>query len=281
MNNFISLAAGLAEDESAEAAAALTELEPSSIVAFLTILSDYQAPQILAELPTPIAAACLELLPARRSAIWLQAIGYPLKTRIARSMSSDALLRTLAEMPKSTAHQINRDITYLPDSVGAWMEEAACVIREDDTVGDSLARLRRQKKPLEHTLVMTGRGGKYIGLVSLGTLVKASEKLLVGRFADRSIPALNPNTALIEIADRGEWSTHLLLPVSGVRGSFLGVLKVERLRSALNYEVDSGTVSGSVLFGYLLDAALVSAAGMARMFPRTGDLTELEEDGEA
>jgi len=280
MNDFLKLAAYLAEDESATAAAALSELEPSAIVAFLTILSEDLAPQILAELPSPVAASCLELLPARQSAVWLQAIGYPLKTRIARAMSTSALSRTLAEMPKSSAHQISRDITYLPDSVGAWMEETACIVQEDEQVGDCLMRLRRQKHPLEHTLVITGQGGKYVGLVSLGALVKASDKLLVGTFADRFVPALNPDSALIEIADRGEWNTHLLLPVNGGRGSFLGVLRVDRLRSGLRYDVDWGTASGSVLFGHLLDAALISAAGMALLFPGTEDLPEIDGDGE-
>jgi len=276
MSNLFTLAAGLAEDEPGMAAAALLELEPSAIAAFLAALPGNQGPQILAELPSPLAASCLEMLPAQQSAIWLQTIGYPLKTRIARAMSFDALSRILAEIPKSSARQISQDIAYLPDSVGAWIEESACVVQEDETVGDCLMKLRRQRQPLEHALVITGKGGRYGGLVSLGALVKAPDKILVGTLADRFIPALNPDTTLIEAAERTEWNTHLFLPVSGKRGSFLGILKVERLRNVLEHETSWGAVSGSGLIIHLLEAALISATGMARLFPGAEGLREID-----
>ena len=174
--------------------------------------------------------------------------------------------------------QIKRDIAYVPDSVGAWMEEATAVLSEDETVGDSLARLRRQKHDLEQSLVVTGKGRKYLGLVTLSTLLKAPDKKAVSSIADRSIAPLDPDTPLTEASVREEWKTHFLLPVTGKRNSFLGVLRSARLYTAMEQEIMTTEVPGSHLIGHLMEAALVSAAGMSSLMP--SDQAGSDEDTE-
>ena len=279
MNDHLALAVGLVKDEPEIAAAVLSRLDPPLVAAFLTALPEDLGPEILAGLPLPIAAACLELLPVEQSAVLLQAVGYPLKIRIARAVSPDTLSRVLTAMPKSSSHQIRRDIAYVPDSVGAWMEEAASVVSEDDTVGNSLAGLRRQRRPLESTLVVTGKRRKYVGLVTISRLLKASDKQSVKTLVDRSVAALDPDSPLTEIVKRKEWSAHFLLPVVAQRNSLLGVLKAERLRTALEQEVAWIAVPGSDLVGHLLEAALISATGMSRFFPGVEEVIEAGDKG--
>ena len=279
MNDHLALAVGFVKDEPETAAAILSRLEPSIVTAFLAALPEELGPEILAGLPLPNAAACLEALPVEQSAILLQAVGYPLKIRIARAVSPDNLSRVLTAMPKSSAHQIRRDIAYVPDSVGAWMEEATSVVSEDDTVGNSLARLRRQRRPLEPTLVVVGKRRKYVGLLTLGRLLTASDKQHVKTLIDRSVAALDPDSPLTEVVKRKEWSAHFLLPVVAQRNSLLGVLRAERLRTALEQEVAWMTVPGSDLVGHLLEAALISATGMSRFFPGVEEVIEAGDMG--
>ena len=277
MNDHLTLAVGLVKDEPETAATVLSRLEPSIVAAFLATLPEDLGAAILAGLPLPIAAACLEMFPAERSAVLLQAVGYPLKTRIARAVSPDTLSQVLAAMPKSSAHQISRDIAYVPDSVGAWMEEATSVVSGDDTVGNCLARLRRQRRPPEPTLVVTEKRRKYVGLLTLGRLLKASDRQSVKTLVDRSVAALDPDSPLTEVVKRKEWSVHFLLPVVAQRNSLLGVLRAERLRTGLEQDVAWTAVPGSELVGHLLEAALISATGMSQFFP---GVEEVIEDGD-
>jgi len=278
MSDVSDLAITLAEDDPVTAAAILAELPPATIIALLTETSQQQASALLAALPSPVASTCLSLVTAERAASWLQAIGYPLRTVLARGMSAPFRSQVLTALPKSSAMQIKRDIAYVPDSVGAWMEEATAVLSEDETVGDSLARLRRQKHDLEQSLVVTGKGRKYLGLVTLSTLLKAPDKKAVSSIADRSIAPLDPDTPLTEASVREEWKTHFLLPVTGKRNSFLGVLRSARLYTAMEQEIMTTEVPGSHLIGHLMEAALVSAAGMSSLMP--SDQAGSDEDTE-
>lgn len=280
MSDLLALAVGLAGEAPEEAADVLSGLEPEAITAFLTALPEDQGPDVLAELPSPLAASCLETLAPEQSALWLQDIGYPFKTRIARALSSDTLSKVLAAMPKSSARQISRDIAYVPDSVGAWMEDTVGILSEEEAVGDCLARLRRQRRPLESTLIVTGKGRRYVGLLPLGHFLKASDKKTVGALADRTIAALDPDSPLNEAAGRPEWHAHLLLPVAGPRDGFLGVLRRERLLSALEQDIGWEAVPGSGLVGHLLEAALVSTAGMSQLLPSAEEVGGSEGEGE-
>jgi len=278
MNEFTELAITLADDNPEIAAAVLSELPPATIVTFLTEVSATPAPTLVSALPSPVAISCLGLVTAEQAASWLQAVGYPLRTVLARGLSAPFRTQVLSVLPKSSAMQITRDIAYVPDSVGAWMEEATGILSDEENVGEALARIRRQKHVSEQSLVVVGKSRKYLGIVTLATLVRASDKKSIGSLADRSIAALDPDTPLAEAAEREEWGAHFLLPVTGKRNSFLGILRRERLDSAMQQDVATTELPGSDLLSHLMEAALISAAGMSRLFPVIQDKNGDEMD---
>lgn len=281
MNETVDFAVALTQDDPGFAASMLSDLPPAQIVSLLEALSADTPPEIIAALPTPIAVSCLELVTPEQAAAWLQEIGYPLRTILVRNLTSSFRRDVLSALPKSSAKQITRDIAYVPDSVGAWMEEAPTTLLDEDTVGNTLTRLRRQRHTLEQSLVVLGKARQYRGIVTLSTLLKAPDKQSIKSLTDRSVLALDPDTPLSETVDREEWAHHFLLPVTGKRSSFLGILHRDRLHTALTQDVSGGATIGSDLLGHLMEAALISAAGMSHLMPKSlaDDDSDFEREG--
>lgn len=269
MSDVFDLAADLVEEDPDTAATALSDLAPDAIKSFVEALPEESAGGLLSALPVPVAADCLEHLAPDRAANLLHKVGYPKKAGVVRAISARSLAPILGAMSGAKAQQIRRDMAYAPDAVGAWMEETTAIVSEDETVGVVLPRLRRQRR-LEATLIVCGSRRRYVGLLPVNRLIGARDGARLGDLADKSIPALDPDSQVAEVAGLSAWTSYVALPVAGKLGGLLGILRAESLRRGIDQQVAGGALPGSGLVSHLMEAALISATNLSLLLPEAG-----------
>ncbi len=276
MSDSLKLATQLVEEEPSDAIPLLSEMPSSELGDFLRLLPKNQRGHILEMLPANNAASCLEALPPEIAIEWLSDIKYPYKSRIARSIQTASLKTLLGLMPKRVARQIQKDIAYPRNSVGAWMENAVCLLNADETIAAATQRLRRLKQSPDSSIVVIADNDAYIGLISANQLLSGSEKRKIGDLVDRTIKPLNPDHLIADVIYKKEWSTHFFLPVTGIENKLLGTLNFANLKTALEQNANSGLPAGG-LVGHMLEAAFITITGIGRMLPKGIEPNRVEQ----
>jgi magnesium transporter len=108
-------------------------------------------------------------------------------------------------------------------------------MREDATILDALARVRRVKDRRITDVLLVDGEGHLTGVVPLQELVGAPDDALVGSVARRDRPFVNPMATrdeVVEILNRHNVST---LPVVDLHGVVLGVLRYDALVRAAQH----------------------------------------------
>ena len=179
-------------------------------------LSPHRASEVLASLLPNIAQAILVQLPP------------------------DKLRSILAATPPEIARRWQLDSSYPQDSVGSLMEEPFGVFRPDDTVGETIGKLREIAK--EHLVTycfVTEPSGQLVGVVTMRDLLLNTHDRPLKELMLRDIFALKPREPLLD-AMKATMNRHYpVYPVCSDGGELVGLVRGQALAEAQAFELSA------------------------------------------
>jgi Mg/Co/Ni transporter MgtE len=152
--------------------------------------------------------------------------------------------------------------------VGAWVDFDVAALEPSRTVGDALDLIAARRRPDETVVFLVDSTRKYLGAVSVATLLHFPRMVGLATLAGQRARAVRDSASLAAAAAEPAWTTALALAVTNRQGELLGALTRASLEKALRHERPTEVVARepSVVL-HLLEAYLAVLAGLARMSP--------------
>jgi magnesium transporter len=228
----------------------LSRFPSEDIAEILTDLAAEDRAVLLRILPQQLAADVFEQLGVEEQERLLLALGNEQVARILNEMEPDDRTALLEELPASATQKLlnllspeERRIAvtllgYPEESIGRRMTPEYVAVKEDWTVAEVLAHLRRVGRQCAslHQLFVVNPGGKLAGVVQLRSVVVAELEKRVADLLDPSVVALratdDQETAV------GMFSKYdcTMLPVLDSRDLLVGVVTVDDVLDVVQEE---------------------------------------------
>ena len=238
-------------NDMAAAAALLEPLAIGEVIAVLERLDAKRGALVYRLLPKDEAVEVFERLDVAQQGDLVRALRDEEVSAVFAELDPDDRAGLMDELPAAVARrllqglpQVERDLTavvlgYPEKSIGRRMSPEFVAIRRDETVGESMARVRRRLDDAETIYALPVVDGqlRLVGFVSLRELMRAGEATLVSDIMRK--PHAVEATENAEVAARKCTRLRLLaLPVVDTESRLVGILTVDDAYSVLE-EADS------------------------------------------
>ncbi len=277
MTNHSSLIAAFLQDQPKSAARVLEDLEHGDAAALLeTIPARLSAPLVGFMVPWA-AARCVEMLPIEKAAGIVAAMAYQDAISVLRLVKQEYLDRLLDEVKQDLAKDFRNSLSYPNGTVGAWMDFSVPAFSDTTEVADALRYVKKRRSRAGSHIFVTDSSGEYVGVVSIGTLLRSSTHTSLSEILDPTVKPLSNRATLVSLATIPSWDEHPLLPVVGRRGNVLGGLSRSMLRKGLT-EVPrvSTSLAFSSLWAHLFMSFLLVASNLLRLIAPSSPLVRTE-----
>ncbi|MBR0374398.1 MAG: magnesium transporter [Mogibacterium sp.] len=184
------------------AAETFVEMDPDLQELLIKGFSDYELREVVDELAADDAADLIEEMPA------------------------NVVKRVLSSVDPDFRKQINDILRYPEDSAGSIMTTEYVTLREDMTVEDAIAKIRRVAldKETVYTLYVTDRR-TLVGIVSLKDLLLVSnDSTLIGDIMDTNFICVNTQDDSEEVSQKLKRYNFLALPVVDNENRMVGIV---------------------------------------------------------
>ena len=184
------------------AAETFVEMEPEVQELLIKGFSDYELREVVEELAADDAADLIEEMPA------------------------NVVKRVLAQVEPEFRKEINDILRYPEDSAGSIMTTEYVTLRENMTVEDAIAKIRRVAldKETVYTLYVTDRR-TLVGILSLkDLLLVGDDSTLIGDIMDTNFISVNTHDDSEEVAQKLKRYNFLALPVVDNENRMVGII---------------------------------------------------------
>jgi magnesium transporter len=220
---------------------AFAELEPPDVAEVLETVSPQDSAVVFRLLPRDQAADTFEHLPLERQTRLIAVMAEGQLGALLEEMAPDDRTRLLEELPWRVTQRLLNTLSpeerriagtllgYPERSAGRSMTPEYVSFREDMTVSEALAHVRRHGKDREtlNVVYAVDKAGRPVLAVRLSTLVLADPEARVldldhGMLV--SIPATAPREDIIAAFEKYDRE---VLPVTDTRGALVGIITVD------------------------------------------------------
>ena len=123
--------------------------------------------------------------------------------------------------------------SLVKDSIGSFIDPAVFTLTDHMTVQDALKEARKYKNKIEPNLFVLTLDRKLRGFINVSDLISENPESEINAIMNTRISALHPETPVRSVLTRQEWSKLGSMPVVDSASVFLGVIKLESVRSIL------------------------------------------------
>ena len=208
-----------------------------------------QAAAVVAELEADYAASLLESWPQERIADCIELLPRTIATDLVGALPEERRAKILAELPPEKAATISALLRYPAESAGGIMDSRFVAVRADETIEQSLARVRAaQVRPADDVsyIYVTDAAHRLVGVVSLRDLV----------FSPPAHPisdVMNPDVRFLRVTDDQEEIARLIrdvkflgFPVVDEQQRLVGLV---RMRDAIRVAQTEATEDMQLMVG--------------------------------
>jgi Mg/Co/Ni transporter MgtE len=149
-------------------------------------------------------------------------------------MDDDLAEEVLNTLSAETSDAIRLMLKYLEHTVGSHIDLTALTLTDSMTVKEALEETKRYKKKIQPNLFVLSPNRKLVGVVNIQDLIREKPGREIQSIMNTNIAALHPETPIKSILTRREWNEFYSLPVVDKNSVFLGVIKLETVRSLLS-----------------------------------------------
>jgi Mg/Co/Ni transporter MgtE len=260
------------------AARVLQGLPTDDAVAFLeTVPARLSAPVVNAMTPWE-AAQCLEKLSPARAAAILRGLPFQDSASLLRLVGAAPREAILDELPIQVARRHRSSLRYPRSQVGAWINPDVPVLRPSDSAGTALKHLGGARVTASHVFLESA-DGRFAGVICTRDLLAHRADRPLGELPIGHIAPLSNRASLAAAAFNSHWDEFLFLPVVGRRDTVLGGLSRAGLRKGIQEQHARDAVEKRTVFGYLLNAFFVAAAGLFRLGAQATEVADHQPGG--
>ena len=159
---------------------------------------------------------------------------------ILAKLPAEKVRAILKATPREIADAWSLESQYPKGSVGSLMEQPFGVFRPEDTVGETIEKLREIAK--EHLITycfVTDAGGKLVGVVTMRDLLLNPHERSLGDLMLRDIFSLKPDEPLLD-AMKATMNRHYpVYPVCKSNGELAGLVRGQALAEAQAFELSA------------------------------------------
>jgi Mg/Co/Ni transporter MgtE len=241
------------------------------------------AAAFIESIPTRYAVLVFHALSARESASIVSHLGIDSGTAIIREMefgAATAVLRQLSrsdcaaylnELPARQKRYFEMSLTFAPDSVGYCTTTDVSSLTQDQTADEGLRVIKESQHSRMDAVFIVDDNRKYLGAVSVLTLLRSPAVTKLGTLIDSSLPALSPNATLHHVSKFPAWNDCGQLPVVSRRGELIGALNrtslAEPHSSNLAHAEPVTRSTTTLIMGAMVDCSIGLAAMLAQPLP--------------
>jgi magnesium transporter len=185
------------------------------------------------------AAKLLSQIPAREASEVLSSLLPNVAQDILAHLPSSRLREVLAATPPETAEAWQLESRYPQDSVGSLMEQPFGVFRPDDTVGETIEKLREISK--DHFITycfVTEAPGHLVGVVTMRDLLLNAHERRLRDVMLREIFSLKPDEPLLD-AMKATMNRHYPVYPVCKDGKLVGLVRGQALAEAQAFELSA------------------------------------------
>lgn len=258
------LAEAVEQQEAADAADTLEDLEEPDRVVVLEQMEDEPAAEALAEMNRPLAVSILKDLVAesktRYAGRLLERMAPDDAADLLQALENEERQALLAGMPTEPAGGLVQLIAYDEESAGGLMTTDFIALRDDMTVQEATDFIRQSDVP-DHTrdALVTDRQTRLVGVVGLRRLLLARPEESVASLMETSIDVLRPDMDREHVAKEFDRYDLEMLPVVDEQDHLLGIVTVDdvidiiRVEQTEDVQKTVGAGAGEAVYSTLLE----------------------------
>ena len=213
-----------------EAARAIERHSLPEIAGFLADAAPAQLGPVVAAMDPAVAAAALAEVAEDRAAQMMEELPPPAASVLLRLHVPALRERILGRMAPSAASRVRTRLRYPPGTAGALLDPIFLTAAQDQTVAETLTRLRQVRLSDQAYLFVTAADGVLIGIVGFGELLTAATDARMGAMARREFTAIRASAERTTIVTHPAWGDLLTPPVVDSAGRLVGIMRYDTVR---------------------------------------------------
>jgi Mg/Co/Ni transporter MgtE len=264
-----------------DAARVLESCPPADVVALMQDLPARVTATVLQMLRPSLAAAVLHGVDLNRGAVLVALLETSMAARVLRQVTEKRRIALLARLRTSKGVALRLILAVPDDSIGAWVDADCLTLTGAVTAAAARAQAAAASGNTER-IVLLDSERRPISWILLPDLLRAAPATPVSELAV-PIPALlvaaMPLSAgLLHMA----WRTSSVLPVTTRLGTFIGLLRHERLQQIYDQDRASrgpemSSFGGVIAYGYWQTITGVMRGGLS-LLPPVRRLSEIPDE---
>jgi Mg/Co/Ni transporter MgtE len=265
-----------------EDAARLLEGRPAAeVIELVMALPARVTAPVLQNIRPSLAAAVLHGVDRNRGAVLLALLETSMAARVLRQVTEEHRVALLSMLRKSKGIALRLILAVPDNSVGAWVDADCLTLNGEITAAVARERAAAASGSTEHIVLLDDRA-RPTGWVLLPDLLRAQPATKV---ADLAVPlpeALLAATPLSAAMLHPAWRASSILPVTSRLGTFMGLLRHERLQRVYDQDRASRGPSvqsvGAVLGRGYWQSIISVMRGALFMLPAVRPLSEIPDE---
>lgn len=226
----------------------LTHIPTDEVVAVWERLSPAVASELVSSLDPKLLKKILIYMDPNRAALLLLSLNENERLKIVDSLASD------------TRKELERALSYTPNSAGALMGTRLVYFTPDMTVEQALEKLRARKRPAVRSLYIVDDKSVLQGMVDMQDLALADPKTSLAEISQKPPAYAELITTREEVVDIFEKYRVTELPVVDINGCLQGVV---RHRTLISVAKEQGSIDIQTMVGVSKDERALSKASFA------------------
>ena len=164
---------------------------------------------------------------------------------ILNDLPNEVISEVLRSMDRQDRERLAQVLSYPEDSAGGLMDPDVVTVRPDVSLDVVLRylRLRAEMPDVIDQLFVVGRGGRYLGSLSLSDLLTREPSSMVADLVDTSRPALPVDMHAREVAVEFEHHDLISAPVVDATGVLLGRITIDDVVDVIREEAEHSVLS--------------------------------------
>ncbi len=264
-----------------DAARVLESCPPADVVALMQDLPARVTASVLQMLRPSLAAAVLHGVDLNRGAVLVALLETSMAARVLRQVTEKRRIALLARLRTSKGVALRLILAVPDDSIGAWVDADCLTLTGEVTAAAARARAAAASGNTER-IVLLDAERRPLSWILLPDLLRAAPETPVSALAvpipAMLVAAMPLSAGLLHMA----WRTSSVLPVTTRLGTFIGLLRHERLQQIHDQDRASrgptmSSFGGVIAYGYWQTITGVMRGGLS-LLPPVRTLSEIPDE---
>lgn len=243
----------------------LAAMEPDDAAAFLDPVPTRYTAIALSAMGAWPASSVIGRMEAASAAAALQGLAYQDAAAILRITPVEDRPQLLGALPGKLKRDFEMSLSFPEDTVGAHMTTAIMTLTRDHTIADAIDLVSRSPASTVEVVFIVDDEKKFIGAVSAPALLRSRKASVLGEVMDISVARISARSRLNTLVNLDAWDDYAELPVVSRQRHVIGALSRRTAHTAQGRRLSGRPAPQSSAALSLMEAFLASALGLSEL----------------